>query len=519
MTNLRIKISNISKDHEIQNRLKELDDHDGSLSPEEIDRDQDGYLDLNETSQSWSKSVFQRVESALFSKRLIRFKHDSPSLLKISLNNESQTQLKFKKLESFDPQIQPGKYVDLRNIGLGSLATGKARLNLEASLQADDPQTQLNEGLQNIAQYLENVYFTAHPEILEAFNVTNIHQLTPKQAVQLASYISIERIEYSSAQAQSDIFGTTQVVNDGTPIEQLFNWEQDEDGNGVCRNYASIARGVLDALKQMQDPETSQLNTTYAIELGLEDDETEPGFIQFHAWNAYVTLTDTGIEAVVLDSTWADSSSLSEDPARVGSNEIKLDYTEERFLTLVNNFEEKNLIDHKILLSELLNTFLKHPAPQFEQVNETNVSELFRKPPITYLIGSKILQILDGSTELLSTLNPHTELFIKSYAESLKNHLNQMLEARKYLNSKAYLTYMLTPFLDNLKNFLSLVESLFIDSEEYLLGMSHIKQLLQESFEKLGQYYISNIYQYLTISESIGNTDIADECLSLISSH
>lgn len=408
MSKVKAKIEEISPDPQVQELLRFLDDGNGVIKTKEVDGDGDGFLDINPVTQVWPEYLFRRVENALFSKRLISSKHEHPPVYEMTLANPSQTKVSIRTLDAFDPEVVPGTQVDLRSMGLGNLDLSATRLNLTGSLIADNPSTPVNEGLANIAKYLVEDYFLKHPKALSQFKITDIYHLTPRQAVLLASYIPIERIQYSQVQAYG---GATleREVNDYTPIEQLFQWDQDANGNGVCRNYATVARGILDALKTIQDPATSQINTTYALEIGYEEGgRSTQGFVGNHAWNGYITLTSEGIEATVLDSTWADVSSKGVDPAQDGYAEIKLDYTRERFATLMGYFGEKGLMGN-VYYGERVNL-----PPSFEDMG----GELFSKwhryhgnwPTVQFVMrteptNEQYLSALDGMQEYFSQVD------------------------------------------------------------------------------------------------------------------
>lgn len=483
----RLKIEELSPDTDLQERFRELDaNQNGVIQRREVDSDRDGYLDVNPTTGAWPKYIFRRVENALFSQRLLSATHAHPPVFKVTLNNAEQTVLNIRPLDDFDPQVQAGTRLDLRTMGLGSLEAGRAMLNLEASLQADDPHTPANEGIDHIAQYLENEYFPAHPEMLQQLGIRDIYHLTPRQAVLLAASIPIERIEYSLPQTYGNLLEQIRsrelLLNDSTAIEQLFRWGPNGDGNGVCRNYSEIARGILDALKRLQDPSTSQLNTTYAIlhrSPGFgEKGKIVPGWVDFHVWNSYLTVTRDGILAVVLDSTWADESSLNQDPARLGARDVKLDYTAERFLALVDTLNERGMIDSDEFFNVLVAAYENTPDPIFPHIDSSNVEREFRSPPHAYLIRSELLQLLVTPPEKKDLSQEELSYFISSYYQALANHLHQLGEAQPFLSKRGFERDMLIPFLTNLTGLLVLCQSLPESSEDKSIYLRRCDELL-----------------------------------------
>lgn len=301
-------------------------------------------------------------------------------ILGLTLKTQTEdTTLLLRHLEGFNPQNRPGEKIDVKKLGLVWVLSNVPRLNLETTLLLDNPKTPENEWIKKLADYLENIYFKKHPDVLTSFWIKDIKHITPRQAVQLASYIPMERIKYSQVQVWdwtwSGSRNNTAEINDNAPIDKLFDWENDKSWNWVCRNYASVAIWVLEAVKMLQDEKTSLINNTYALDIWFNNYNWEPWFVFRHAWNWYINFTRDKswkiiAEWLVLDSTWWDSDSLSSDPARVNNNEVKLDYTSERFFTLINKFEKSSLLPFEDYLPELLENYKRSPKLLFSQMEE-----------------------------------------------------------------------------------------------------------------------------------------------------
>lgn len=384
-----------------------------------------------------SASVFERYFLHSNQEEDERVLATSPPLFRITLTNAERTPLNIRMFKDFDPRIKAGETLDLRTLGLGSIEAGLAYYNLAASLQADDPATPLNEGIKNIARYLKYEYFPQHPEILQAAQVSDISHLTPRQAIKLADLIVKERLRYSANPESVD-----QTLNDEIAIEELLRRGPHRDGNGVCRNYSAIAKGILEALKQMQDPRRSELNTTYALDLPFDRSFTGaigtgmvPGAVPNHSWNSYLTVTSTGIETTVIDSTWGDSR---------GDHG---DYTERRFLTLVNDLGDRGLIDPELLLHELLAIYESSPPDD----------------PLLYLIASQILSLLTASRLTASrtgdtTWHPTFLPVMSFYSRFLKDHAQFIKDTKPFMEKP--LDDLLFPFMRNLRWFCSFLPNL-----------------------------------------------------------
>lgn len=276
-------------------------------------------------------------------------------------------------LDDFYPAGRTGE-VDLVAAGLDSVVVQTPRLNLLGTNRLDDPNTDEHEGIRLVANYLDQDYFAiradgtrANQHVLDAFGISDLYELTPRQAVQLAAYIPIERIDYSYAQIVDDGPNAESRLNDQLPIHLLLEWGPDGSGNGVCRNYASVAVGTLEALKLLQRPGTSRLTNTYGLEIGYTHwASPPPGFVDIHAWNGFVTFDheqDGSITAIgtVLDSTWADGSA-NVDPARLGEPSSRLDYSRERAFTLARYFSADGLIPPDEYARQLLALYHREPA-------------------------------------------------------------------------------------------------------------------------------------------------------------
>ncbi|MBT7736683.1 hypothetical protein HN709_03260, partial [Candidatus Peregrinibacteria bacterium] len=359
------------------------------------------------------QKLFQKIK-ALDSKIDSSLKHIP--LLQLELGTKDGASLTMGHFDTFNPPSKAGERIDIRAMGIAGAVAHDPKLNLQTTMLLDNPETIEHEGVRRIANYLEKTYFKEHPNVLSAFGITDIRHITPRQAVQIASYIPIERIEYSRSQA-SVTFGNNAegALNDAVPIDKLFEWDKDQSGNGVCRNYASVAIGVLEAIKMLQDQDTSLIHNTYAvnIEHGAMFSELNdiPGAVLNHAWNGFFTVSrdpknqKPTIDGVVLDSTWADSSSLASDPARVGNSEVKLDYTRERFFTLVQKFEKIGLLPPEKYIPQLLDNYKATPPLKWEVIGEQQPEKELLSPTRLF-VGYRILAIFDDMPKIPDALKP-----------------------------------------------------------------------------------------------------------------
>ena|GEM_PF-1328740 len=136
-----------------------------------------------------------------FDRRAEGFETHIP-VIELTLDTKVPIDLRMGNLESFDPKNTEGKRIDIRTLSIAGALANDATLNLRASMLLDNPKTPENEGIKRVADYLEKTYFkdTEHAKMLKKLGIDDIHHITPRQAVQLASYIPIERITYSQKQ-------------------------------------------------------------------------------------------------------------------------------------------------------------------------------------------------------------------------------------------------------------------------------------------------------------------------------
>lgn len=408
------------------------------------------------------------------------------------------------------------KKIDIRKLGIAWAIAYEARLNFKTTMQLDDPETPENEGIRNIANYLENIYFHEHADALESFGITDIKHMTPKQAVLLASYIPIERIEYSQAQIQwLSMFNAEAQLNDSVPIDKLFEWDHDKSGNGVCRNYAAVAIWVLEAIKMLQEPSKSLLHNTYA--LNLQDDYTAeevPGNVDNHAWNWFINISEQKdgthlIEWVVLDSTWADSSSMSSDPARIWNNEVKLDYSKERFFTLVQKFEEIWVLPLESYVSQLWESYKTSPSLEWKNLQGEVNNAIW---PARLYIGYKILYELDTTPSLNENLQNIAKDFFVLFVQDLLTYSNNLdnikanIGLRKLILKVLSLLWLKMNTLIDLSNKLKLSDSTDEKVKNAEKNFTNIIDNLQNYENRIFVFWLNDNTVFL--ADKIRNTQL-----------
>lgn len=171
--------------------------------------------------------------------------------------------------------------------------------------------------------------------IMDKLGIREVHNLTPHQAVGLVAGLMVDLTKYKMSNigknlTESDRSTTLQLLEEGLANKNNPDWE----GNGVCRNFASVGKAVFEALRDYGDPNSHLSNMYVRYESG---DEYAPGFggklnrfgyRDLHAWDTFLAVTEVGnIEATVVDFTWASRSS--------GGEVVNLDYTQDRIESFV----------------------------------------------------------------------------------------------------------------------------------------------------------------------------------------
>lgn len=133
----------------------------------------------------------------------------------------------------------------------------------------------------------------ANPKVLAAEGITDIHALSPKQAIALSQRISTSLVDWP---ADGVPLGPEKPI-DGMGLDQALV-ERRTTGHGApgaCRNFAELTHASFEALKSLQDPATTQLANTYAV------DNSGGG----HRTTAFVTVEPGGhAVATIADAAW-----------------------------------------------------------------------------------------------------------------------------------------------------------------------------------------------------------------------
>lgn len=229
--------------------------------------------------------------------------------------------------KDFDPQVAPGtptyprhEYLDwiesyatrtwdLKKDGKKLYAGQRGMLEKSMRGGKELPPDVADATFNFIGNYLAND--EDGKRLADELGIERIDALTPGQALWLTGAMASDLIKYDRAFGSGpDNMSALDLLQHGVDGKKAGNIEP----LGVCRHYALAVKVMFEALKAKQDPDTSRLNNTYCIDAAsMSRDMYDPIIPRKgakdrhggHAWNSFVTVTDKGIEAAVIDATWA----------------------------------------------------------------------------------------------------------------------------------------------------------------------------------------------------------------------
>lgn len=272
-----------------------------------------------------SKKVFTSWEEA--KEFYLRMLEDDSSLTKdpiVELQVSDSEQIAFSDFDNFRPNVAPTKEAREIPPAIKKYILQQDKIAGEG-LGADTYQkTIIEDGWEDkifafVSSYLEK----DGQKIAQELGIKHLDLLSPRQAADLAIRIVVEFTKYK----QSDVVETTRVQHLDTKGETkadqssaltllkegLLNRDNEQwKGNGVCRNFASMTKAVFEALKAKQT-KYNRLRDTYCLydtaTKAHEPRREDPNVLRFaapgHAWNTFVTISETKANTTIVDTTWA----------------------------------------------------------------------------------------------------------------------------------------------------------------------------------------------------------------------
>lgn len=138
-----------------------------------------------------------------------------------------------------------------------------------------------------------------HPKVLQKLGITDLHRLSPRQAIALSQEVGTDLVEW----AKAGTLGQDRAIDQQGLDQTLASRRKGDAEKGACRNYAEATHTTFQVLKGMQDPATDRLKNTYAV------DNSGGG----HRTTGFVTLEPDGkAMATIIDAAWNNHDTMAE---------------------------------------------------------------------------------------------------------------------------------------------------------------------------------------------------------------
>ena len=232
-------------------------------------------------------------------------------------------QVVFSDFDSFDPRVAPSEEFRAVPQSVEKYILQRERMAGEAPSASTYQETIQEEAWERkiyafVASYLEK----DGEEIAQELGIKNLDLLTPRQAVDLTTRLVFELTKYkwsdtkeergndltTPEKSNADQSTALKLLQEGHANKCNDDW----DGNGVCRNFASMTKAVFEALKANQT-QFNYLQDTYCLyDNGMDEFAPKRGKKNVtemsrtgHAWNTFVTVSKNEVNATIIDTTWA----------------------------------------------------------------------------------------------------------------------------------------------------------------------------------------------------------------------
>ena len=308
-------------------------------------------------------------------------------------------QVAFSDFDSFDPRVAPSEKSRDIPQSVEKYILQRERMAGEAPSASTYQETIKEEGWERkmyafVASYLEK----DGEEIAQELGIKNLDSLTPRQAVDLTTRLVVELTKYkwsdtreergndlvTPKKSKADQSTALDLLKDGLANKDNDEWE----GNGVCRNFASMTKAVFEALKANQT-KFNRLQDTYCLyDNGMDEFAPKRGKKSVteigrtgHAWNTFVTVSENEANATIIDTTWAKRNL---DTGKVEG----LDYTLTRMEPVIHQIATElpeDTPDREAQLEHIFSYYqLKMESPSQTELDIPPVDELDAKQKAYY---------------------------------------------------------------------------------------------------------------------------------------
>lgn len=230
---------------------------------------------------------------------------DQENLLKVKIGNINYS---FSGLDKFNPraavQDAPNKYSSEIIKFLQSFETD----TFNNTIKTEGWEKKLFNFVKNYVNSSEQMQ-----ELMQRFNIKDLYFLSPEQAIEIVTTMVVDLTKYyeeSEKTSQADQKSALELLGEGLKNKQNPDWQ----GNGVCRNFASITKALFDSIKSSQGKYSFLKNTHCVIRYGLRRDydpaiagHTYEHTSVGHVWNDFVQVSHDGLSSstAIVDVTWA----------------------------------------------------------------------------------------------------------------------------------------------------------------------------------------------------------------------
>jgi len=276
----------------------------------------------------------------------------------LEMQIENNQKIAFSNLAEYNPILAPKnecrEFPDqLKELLQGKLSRGMHTYEKTISKDGWD-----KEIFSFIQEYLDSEEGLS---LKEKVGFNDLDLLTPKQALDLTSDIVVSFTKYNYSETETHPYNQTP-SDQKTTIELLREYQNNQEnpeweGNGVCRNFASMTKAIFESLKENQT-EFNFLRDTYCLYTAgdnydqLFQNKENRVRMSGHAWNTFITIGEKDANSVVIDTTWANRN--------LQTKEIEnIDYTLDRTNDIATNIF-KNLSEKENLKEEDISNFLNY---------------------------------------------------------------------------------------------------------------------------------------------------------------
>ncbi len=213
-------------------------------------------------------------------------------------------------------------------------------------------------------KFLENYLAYEGEAIRRRLGINDINDLSARQLVGLSIEIAMSLMRYSYKDGKpygekADRSTILEILEEGRKNINNKEWK----GNGICRNYACVVKGIFESLKVNQKSKYKTQNLYCLYKIGdfraRKHKPTNEGKIfgdDTHAWNTFIYVDENSeLDVMDLDATWAKYDFETGKPHNDDYTGLRMDEFIRGFhYNFTHGFERK---EHKEILTTLIDYY------------------------------------------------------------------------------------------------------------------------------------------------------------------